>query len=904
MDKDNGTNQKGSKMAAAGDKPVPKLWIYPTCPEPDAEYVASCAGSETLSRVLMRRGLRTVEQVRAFLDETIYTPTPFAELPNTDKAVARLVKAIEKGEKITVYGDYDVDGITGTSVLLSVLRKLNANVDFYIPNRANEGYGLNLKAVSVLASKHRTKLIVTCDCGVSNFAEINLAKSLGVESLVLDHHTMPEVLPPAVAVVHPKLLDETHPLFNLPGVGVAYKVCEGLLTHFGRGAEADELLDFVTLGMIADLVPLVDENRYLVKIGLTKLVKSERPGIQALLVQVGGKEDTDLVGFGLAPRINAVGRLSDASAAVELMTTEDPSRADELAKQLARENARRQELCEKIFMEAEHRVNTTVDLNVDKGICIYDENWHHGVVGIVASRLVERFQRPVFIGQLEKEEGVVRGSARGVEQIDLYAVLKENEHLLNKWGGHKMAAGFSIDVDKAEAAARGIVNSCNKFLGAKSLRGKLEIDSVVEGERLSLGTVRELNRMAPFGMANRKPLLCLEKLSVSSVKPLGKEGKHSKLMLRADGLDHDFECVMWNSRGRVPADGECVDLAFNADINAFGGRERLQLMLVDWRKHGVSQEVVESEEAESSKADKSAHAGISPAPARAAIMESGTGSATEGQDSDDQADVAALADGGNLVKSQALVKINFKDLRSYGGNPEVIKKATGKLTGGVFVHGESCGKISGVEFQDRTQVTPCDNLLLWQFPPSLKNFQDLVFATRAKNIYLVGTVSPEDLEEDPDRSLSDEPGAFLKQLVGLVRYAVNQKEGQVEGDKLASLLGATKMSVALALAALKRIHLIDWFTENGTIYLDLLDTSATGVEETPEYKQLVASLAQTDKFRKWCTQCSMKELQLALMPNQIGLSAAPSSKDESQTGGVHKTGEIKSVTIAADGAEA
>lgn len=914
MDKENGAGQKGAKAAPLGDKPVPKLWIYPDCPEPDAEYVATCEGSEVLSRVLMRRGLRTVEQVRAFLDETIYTPTPFAELPNTDKAVARLVKSIEKGEKITVYGDYDVDGITGTSVLLSVLRKLNANVEFYIPNRANEGYGLNLKAVSVLASKHRTKLIVTCDCGVSNFAEINLAKSLGVESLVLDHHTMPEVLPPAVAVVHPKLLDENHPLFHLPGVGVAYKVCEGLLTHFGRGAEAAELLDFVTLGMIADLVPLVDENRYLVKIGLAKLVKSERPGIQALLVQVGGKEDTDLVGFGLAPRINAVGRLSDASAAVELMTTEDPARADELAKQLARENARRQELCEKIFMEAEHRVNTTVDLNKDKGICIYDENWHHGVVGIVASRLVERFQRPVFIGQLEKEEGVVRGSARGVEQIDLYAVLKENEHLLAKWGGHKMAAGFSIDVDKAEAAARGIVNSCNKFLGAKSLRGKLEIDSVVDGERLSLGTVRELNRMAPFGMANRKPLLCLEKLHVSSVKPLGKEGKHSKLMLRPEGVDHDLECVMWNSRGRVPADGDCVDLAFNADINAFGGRERLQLMLVDWRKHGVSQEIEETVEEDNRQADKAAHAGISPAPQRAAVMESGApvGSGTgadgadsdDGDDGDDQSDVAALAEGGNLVKSQALVKINFKDLRSYGGNPEVIKKATGKLTGGVFVHGESCGKISGVEFQDRTQVTPCDNLLLWQFPPSLKNFQDLLFATRAKNIYLVGTVSPEELEEDPDRNLSDEPGAFLKQLLGLVRYAVSKKEGQVEGDKLASLLGATKMSVALALAALKRVHFIDWFTENGTIYLDLLDTSATGVEETPEYKQLVASLAQTDKFRKWCTQCSMKELQLALMPNQIGLSAAPSSQGESQTGGVHKSGEIKSVTIAADASEA
>lgn len=587
---ESGPESRGNlSQSAKGElEPLSKLWVLPDSSLPAPALLEACGGSEVLARVLMRRGLTTAEAVKRFLDEKEYQPSDPLDLPNCQKAVTRLVKAIEKGEKITVYGDYDVDGVTGTSVLLTVLRSLKANVDFYIPNRAAEGYGLNLKAVSVLASKHRTKLIVTCDCGVSNFSEINLAKSLGVETLVLDHHTMPELLPPAVAVVHPKLLKEGHPLFNLPGVGVAYKVCQALLAHFNCGEQADLLLDYVTLGMIADLVPLIDENRYLVKIGLPSLVASERPGIRALLAQVGGKEDTDLVGFGLAPRINAVGRLADAKVAVELLTTDDTAQAEELAGQLQRDNGRRQELCEEIFREAEQKVLAECDLSVDKGIAIYNEGWHHGVVGIVASRLVERFQRPVFIGELDKEEGLVRGSARGVEQIDLYEVLKANEHLLARWGGHKMAAGFSIEIDKAEAACRGIVAACNRLLAQKSLRARLEIDALVEPAALDLNLVRELNAMAPFGMANRKPVLCLSSLQVSSTRPLGKEAKHSRIMVRDAAGGKEFECVMWNSRGRVPADGENVDLAFNADINTFGGRERLQLVLVDWRGHGAS----------------------------------------------------------------------------------------------------------------------------------------------------------------------------------------------------------------------------------------------------------------------------------------------------------------------------
>ncbi len=868
----------GDIQTGAGSTTVipAKLWVFPDSVDIDQELLEACGGSATLARVLIRRGLTSKAIVRQFLNESEYVPTHPFELPGVEKAVERISAAIEKGEKITVYGDYDVDGITGTSVLLSVLKSLSANVDFYIPNRSSEGYGLNLKAVSVLASKHRTKLLITCDCGVSNFSEINLAKSLGVDTLVLDHHTMPEMMPPAVAVVHPKLLQEGHPLFHLPGVGVAYKVCEALLTKFDRVSEIEALQDFVTLGMIADLVPLVDENRYLVKIGLPKLVQSTRPGIRALLNQVGGKEDTDLVGFGLAPRINAVGRLSDANVAVELLTTTDEARAEELAQQLQRDNARRQELCERIFQEAEAKVLTTCDLNVDRGIAIYNEGWHHGVVGIVASRLVERFQRPVFIGQLDVEDNVVKGSARGVEQIDLYQVLKANEHLLIKWGGHKMAAGFSIEADKAEAAVKGIVAACNKALAEKNMRVRLEIDSVVEPAVLSLDLVRELNAMAPFGMSNRKPVLCMTKVVVTSTRPLGKENKHSRIMMKDYASGKEFESVMWNTRGRIPADGDEIDVAFNAELNSYNRRDRLQLILCDWRRHG--------EAARAQEADEEAKLNKQTEQSKSKPQSNSQSTRTVGTEYDAGKPAAVAGASQPGTHAPTTVKLTFKDLRSFNSNPEVVKKAQAKLGKDLSIFGESCAKVNGITFNDRAELAGRDHLLIWQFPPSLKNFQELVRDSGASNIYLVGC-------EDDEL---EEPANFLKRLLGLVRYVINQKDGQVEGDKLVSVMGASKMSVALALTAFKKVHLIDWFSENGTIYLDLLGDPASRVEDTPEYKQLGQTLDQVRKFRQWCKECTIKELQLALIPNQLGLPGEPAASAEVVSPA------IRAVTVASE----
>lgn len=916
-----------------------KFWQIHKAEGFSAEFLEAAEGSDLLAQILDARGITSAAEAKTFLDTDLYTPTGPMELPDVDKAIVRITEAIEKGQRITVYGDYDVDGVTGTSVLLTVLRKLGAQVDFYIPNRAGEGYGLNLKAVSILASKQRTKLIISCDCGVSNFAEIQFAKSLGVDTVVLDHHTMPEMLPPAVGIVHPKRLPEDHPLFHLPGVGVAYKVCEALLIDRGMPEEVPLLLDYVTLGMIADLVPLIRENRYLVKVGLPVLVNSARPGIQALLAQVKKSDDTDLVGFGLAPRINAVGRLADAKIAVDLLTTEDEEYADKLARQLQTDNLRRQELCEEIFAKAEMLISRKLDLERDKCIAIYDEGWHHGVVGIVASRLVEKYHRPVFIGELDPSEGIVKGSARSIDAIDLYEVLKHNDHLLAKYGGHKMAAGFTVDAEKAEALCRGLTDTCNRMLIDKPLQATVKIDMQVQPGAVTEQMAKQLTKLAPFGMWNKKPTLCMKALTCVGTRVLGKDGKHHRVMLEDPQTHTTFESVMWNTRGIVPTERQIVDAVFTPEINVFNNRERLQLVLCDWRdsqsivfapapKSALVPDAVPQKkqagfedyapprpnvvaEAVSSNANSGKPMATSPnsfgaasstpsgavstsssetmsvassgsnsvnsseavsmAPSgskSASSSESMSGSVSESKLADNASAGASAPDPETIASNRDFssysTKLIWKDLRNHTKAADILVKAVEKLGGNVAIFAESSPKQLAFQFVDRIVVGQKQHLIIWQLPPSSIVFQELLASSGAQNVYLVG------VPEDDD---AYEPNSFLKKLYGLVKYAVNKKDGQVEGEKLAAVLASTKMSVALGLTILKKVNLIDWFSEAGFINLDLLGPATGNAEELPEFKQLVLSLKAAKEFRDWCLSASMKEVQLALMPNQIGLGS-------------------------------
>lgn len=894
------TSLAGNAGFAGGDEQarlsaLGKFWQTHPTSQFTPDFIDAADNSTLLAQILHARGVLQTEEAKTFLNTELYTATGPMELPDVDKAVIRISEAIGKGQHITVYGDYDVDGVTGTSVLVTVLRKLGANVDFYIPNRASEGYGLNLKAVSILASKHRTKLIITCDCGVSNFAEIQFAKSLGVETLVLDHHTMPEVLPLAVGIVHPKRLHEEHPLFHLPGVGVAYKVCEALLIDKNMPEEVPLLLDYVTLGMIADLVPLIRENRYLVKIGLPVLVNSARPGIQALLAQVRKSDDTDLVGFGLAPRINAVGRLADAKIAVDLLTTEDEDYADKLARQLQTDNLRRQELCEEIYAKAELMISKKLDLDVDKCIAIYDEGWHHGVVGIVASRLVERYNRPVFIGELDPVEGTVKGSARSIDAIDLYEVLKHNDHLLTKYGGHKMAAGFTVEADKADALCRGLTDTCNRLLIDKPLKATVKIDVQVEPSAVNEQMAKLLTKLAPFGMWNKKPTLSMKSVMCVGTRVLGKDGKHHRVMLEDTQSRTTFECVMWNTRGNVPMDRQVIDAVFTPEINVFNNRERLQLVLSDWRdsKTMVFAPPPNTVQPNTTQPNSTQPNTTQPNPTQvnrsAGFSRHGDASLLTGSANEDATNKIAEATSSAILNNSdpsfedftpnrkfasQSSKLVWKDLRNHVKAIEILSKAVEKLGNNVSIFAENSPKQLAFEFVDRMTVGRKQHLIVWQTPPSSMVFQELLTTSGAQTIYLVGVPETEDAYDS---------NAFLKKLFGLVKFAVNKKDGQVEGEKLASVLGATKMSVALGLTILKKVNLIDWFSESGFINLDLLGPATGNAEELPEFKQLVLSLKAAKEFKDWCSSASLKEIQLAVMPNHIGLGSQADALESFQS---------------------
>lgn len=841
--------QAGERLSAIG-----KIWRLPSENSSGVELFSAADNAKILSQVLIKRGINSRSQAMAFLDSSHYQPTPPSQLPDIDKTVTRIKQAIAAQQHITIYGDYDVDGMTATSLLLTVLKQLGASVDFYIPNRLSEGYGLNLKAISVLAAKHRTKLIITCDCGIANFAEINFAKSLGTETIVLDHHTMPELMPPAIAIVHPKLLPAGHPLFELPGVGVAFKVCEALLNESGRQNEIEQLLDYVTLGMIADLVPLIGENRYLVQIGLPKLINSRRPGIKALLNQVRKKEDTDLVGFGLAPRLNAVGRLSDAKKAVELLTTDSQAEAEELAQQLALENARRQDLCDRIFTEADHMVRTKVDMIRDRAIAIFSEGWHHGVIGIVASRLVEQYHKPVFIGELDKENGIVKGSARSIVGLDLYEVLKSNQSLLAKWGGHKMAAGFTVDQDKAALFCQAIVATCNQILSQTPHNPVIEADAAVEPNDVTFDLVKQLARLAPFGMGNKKPVLYSKDFRCHSFAILGKEGKHHRLLLQAGNSSQHCQAILWNSKGILPSAGSDIEILFSPEINNYNNQERLQLIINDWRLQNLDDSANATSFAATTNSSPSSQRqnleyvgnngeGINRLPATQAVNQI---SVDRTLDDKDFLKVAA-----NTSSQSDIPSAKWNDLRSDFPPQDVLHKAQKKFSEKLIIFNESSLSCDGVVCSDRLALTKADHLMIWHFPPSLTNFQEIISKTQPRHVYLLGAADPN----------ADEAKPFLKRLLGLIKYAVKQKEGEVQDKKLAALMASTDMSLALALTILRKLNVIDWFSEAGTIFLDLLGEPTSQAEMLAEYNQLQNSLQAAKEFRQWCQGAEISTLQ-------------------------------------------
>jgi single-stranded-DNA-specific exonuclease len=535
--------------------------------------------------VLCARGLDTIEECRSFFadgEELLHDPMCMRDM---DKAVARIQKALADRELIAVYGDYDVDGITSTCLLTHYLRNQGATVNPYIPDRLEEGYGLNHEAVRLLAERGTT-LIVTVDCGITAVEEIAYAATLGVDVVITDHHECKEPLPAAVAVVNPHRPDCTYPFSDLAGVGVAFKLVLALGGASQQSALLGQYADLAAIGTIADVMRLVDENRAIVHMGLGSLQKTASPGLRALFREAGvdGKPITAItIGYVIAPRINASGRMGKATLAQELLLTQDVERADALARELCALNRERQTIEGQIYEESVARVE--LESTPPRAIVLADCKWHQGVVGIVASRLAERFRCPVFMICLSEGKG--KGSCRSFGGVNLFAALEQCNHLLEGFGGHALAAGFTIREEYVDGFRDHITACITASTGDAPICSTLMVDVALENaEHLTQSEVKELAALEPHGSGNPRPLFSLTGATVAGLSDVG-AGRHLKLSLRKGHQTLDAIFFSINTQQAEISIGDHIDVAFSLSINEFRGRQAVQLQLEDLR-HSVS----------------------------------------------------------------------------------------------------------------------------------------------------------------------------------------------------------------------------------------------------------------------------------------------------------------------------
>ncbi|MFN4280240.1 single-stranded-DNA-specific exonuclease RecJ [Thermosynechococcus sp.] len=562
----------------------PQRWRLPPIDPELCEALKEALGCDAaLAEIYLRRGLRTAAAVEAFLKpETMALPPPNTVFADLDLAVELLQQAIARGDKMRICGDYDADGMTSTALLLRALRHLGADIDYEIPSRMHEGYGINERIVQE-CYEQGVKLILTVDNGIAALEPIRKARELGLTVIVTDHHEVPPQLPPAHAILNPKLVPATSPYHSVAGVGMAYILALSLAQRLRKWRElVRPLRELCTLGTIADLAPLTGVNRRWVKQGLQTLPTSPLVGVQALMQTAGcvPAENTSLtpaaVGFRLGPRINAVGRIGDPQVVIDLLTTEDACRAQELAALCEATNRRRQELCTEIEREAiSHLEATGFDPQQEWVLVIVRPNWHHGVIGIVASRLVERYGIPVFIGTYE-DETTIRGSARGIPEFHVFEALEATKDLLVKYGGHKAAGGFSLRTDHLAPWRDRLREFAQACLKAEDLRPLVTLDAEVSFDQLTWDFYRQVEQLQPFGIENPQPVFCTRGVKILEQAPLGQQGEHLKLTLEQNGQKMSAKAWRWGEFFPLPTR---VDIAYHLTTHTWNGETELELEL-------------------------------------------------------------------------------------------------------------------------------------------------------------------------------------------------------------------------------------------------------------------------------------------------------------------------------------
>lgn len=561
-------------------------WVYP---EPEKEEAASVLQQELgipekIARLLSLRGIDTYDKAKSFFRPTLeLLHDPFL-MKDMDKATERLAKAIRGGEKIIVYGDYDVDGTTATSILYTFLKDFGVNVDYYIPHRFKEGYGINIEGIEY-AVRENAKLIVSVDCGITAIEETKIAREKGIDLIICDHHNVGDQIPDAVAVLDPKREDCEYPFDGLSGAGVGFKLVQGTIQKLGLGKQlALQFLDLVAISTASDIVPLIDENRVLMREGLKRINTEPRVGIKALLdlIQMNaGSISTSSIVFSIGPRINAAGRMGDASKAVRLLISETPGEARACAHELESINIQRRDKDSQTMEQAMSMVDKDYNLEKVSSMVLHDPDWHLGVIGIVASRLVDTFYRPAIM--LCTVDGKIKGSARSIKGFNIYEALKQCEDLLEQFGGHEFAAGLTIREENLKEFRKRIDQIASGRLSDQDFEPELRIDCELNLDDIDMRFWKLMSQFEPFGPGNLRPNFVSRGVKVEGVPTIVGSG-HLKMKVSQNGSGV-FDVIGFNMHEYLPiirnAENKKIDIAYSLEENYWNGRRSLQIRLRD-----------------------------------------------------------------------------------------------------------------------------------------------------------------------------------------------------------------------------------------------------------------------------------------------------------------------------------
>lgn len=779
------------------------------------EFIQCCGGNKVLAVLLSNRGIDNPEKISSFLNPLkgkMSNPNVFNDVK---KAVERIKSAIDNGENITVYGDFDADGITSTALLYLTLKKIGAKVNFYLPDRATESHGLNTKALVKIIAKQKSKLIITVDCGISNVSEVNFAKGFKADVIITDHHEAPEILPDAYAIINPKApnsvdsslnIDEIQSLNYLAGVGVAFKLACCLLQEYSEENYVNEILPLVAVGTIGDVVELLGENRSIVSMGLELIKAGKHKGIQKLLKSAGIEDITSItsenIAFGIVPRLNAAGRLESPSTAINVLISDNDSEIDTSISTLNDLNTLRQQLCDETFLQAKSLYEKDVYSN-KRSIVLFNEDWHIGVIGIVASKLMETYNKPVFLMTRDANNtNIIRCSCRSIDGIDVHYVLSQHKDLFEGFGGHKMAAGFSFDETKI--SFDNFKKKLNKTIEEVSqnidfTQTVVEADMEIQPEDITLSTIELIDKLQPFGAANPSPLFILKEVNLNSYKMMGQNNNHLKISVSKDN-SAKFDCIKWNySNLDLPIDSK-MDLLFSMKLNNFNGNTNIQLMLEDIHSELLNQKEL--------------------------------------------CDEIKVLDHRNkkniLIQVQDFIISTKKTTAIYIENPTLLKQLN--------LQEEIKSKV----FSSDNIPTNIEQLMFFDCPVSKEKFCKIINESNANLVHLMNFNA---MEINID--------SFIPKLSGMLKYALSNLNGIINLSRAARALSVSEETIECALTLFDEAGMIDLDKEDDENYKisDIHPIELSKIKQTDIFTELESQLEDINSFKRFYLNSSIEEMK-------------------------------------------